>query len=598
MMKSQEREAMTLKRILIAGGALAIWGLIIVWRLVDLQVLQHDDYCLQAVAQQERTRVIPAARGSIFDRRGQLLAVCRKAGTVYIAPAQVTNVYGTAAALSEALGLDRQHLIKTCRRDRAAVYIKRMVPAEEADLVRELDLDGVGLTPENDRHYPQGRLACHVLGFTDLDNRGNYGVEQQFNEEIAGRDGQWFVCRDALGRPYNPGARPATAGRDLVLAIDTVIQYQAERVLEKEMTKSGARWGSVVVMDVWNGDVLAMANRPGFDPNNYGSFELQRMANLATSRIYEPGSTFKLITMAAALEADLLDLDKAIDCGNGRIRVGRGWINDHKPFDKLVPAEIIAKSSNVGAIRIGRIAGSRRLHEMITAFGFGRKTGIALPGEEPGLVKPVESWSGRTCATISFGQEISVTPLQLCRAVAAIASDGMLRTPRLVLQTQDRDGDHVRRFKPQTEGRAISERTAATLREMMAGVVASGTGHKAASDSYQTAGKTGTAQMIVDGAYSGSRFVASFAGFAPLHLPRISVVVVLADVRRPHYHGGDVAAPVFREVVDGALRRLAVPADRDEILVAGVGHPQPRPAPQAADAGVDEEKENAWPTSL
>jgi len=599
MMNRREKDAMTMKRILAAGGALAIWAVIIVVRLVDLQVLQHDDYCRQAVAQQEQTKVIPAARGSIFDRHGQLLAVCRKADTVYIAPAQVTNVYGTAAALSKALGLDRQRLIKTCRRDLDAVFVKRMVPAEEADLVRAMGLDGVGLMPENDRHYPQGELACHVLGFTDMDNSGKYGVEQQFNEDIAGRDGQWFVCRDALGRPYNPGARPATAGRDLVLTIDTVIQYQAERALDEAMGKSGARWGSVVVMDVWNGDVLAMASRPGFDPNRYNLYNLDRMSNLAVNRIYEPGSTFKLITMAAALEDDLLDLDREIDCGNGRIRVGRGWINDHKPFDKLVPAEIIAKSSNVGAIQVGRIAGSRRLHEMITAFGFGRKTGIRLPWEEAGLVKPVKSWSGRTCATISFGQEISVTPLQLCRAVAAIASDGTLRTPRLVLQTQDREGNHVRRFKPRTEGRPISERTASILREMMAGVVADGTGKKAASDSYQTAGKTGTAQMIIDGAYADNRFVASFAGFAPLHLPRIAVVAVLAEVRRPHYHGGDVAAPVFREVVDGALRRLAVPADRDEILLAGVEQPPAQPVKTTADAGgVDEEKEKAWPASL
>ncbi len=580
----REKEAINRKRILIVGGLFAIWAVVIAGRLVNLQVLQHEKYCRKAISQQERTMVIPAARGSILDRNGKLLAVCRKADTVYIAPADVTNVYHTARALSDILGLERQSVIKTCRRNRAAIFVKRMVPADVADRIRSLNLAGVGLKPENDRYYPQGQLACHVLGFTDLVNKGNYGVEQEFNKIIAGNDGSWFFHRDALGRSYGPAERPATAGSDLVLTIDEVIQYHTERALETAMEESNAASGSVVVMDIWSGDILAMASRPGFDPNNYGSYELDRMSNLAVTRIYEPGSTFKLITMAAALEAGL-DLERKIDCGHGRLKVGGRWIHDHRPFGDLTPAEIIAHSSNVGAMKIGMTAGSERLHRMITSFGFGQQTGIRLPGEEKGLVKPLESWSGRTCATISFGQEVSVTPLQLCRAVAAIAADGVLRVPRLVMRVQDREGEEIRRFKPQTANRAVSERTAAVLREMMAGVVEIGTGGRAASDHYQTAGKTGTAQMIVDGKYSDSRFVASFAGFAPYHRPRIAVVVVLSDVRRPNYQGGQVAAPVFREVVDAALRRLAVPSSLDEVLLAEYSRPQSRERTERAEAG-------------
>jgi cell division protein FtsI/penicillin-binding protein 2 len=581
---AREKEAVNRKRILIVGGLLALWAVIIAGRLVDLQIVQHKEYCRKAVSQQERTKVIPAARGSILDRNGKLLAVCRKADTVYIAPADITNVYHTARALSEILGLERQAVIKTCRRNRAAIFVKRMVPADVADRIRTLNLAGVGLKPENDRHYPQGQLACHVLGFTDLENRGNYGVEQEFNKIIAGRDGSWFFHRDALGRSYGPAERPATAGSDLVLTIDEVIQYHTERALEKAMAESRAITGSVVVMDVWDGDILALANRPGFDPNDYGNYDLDRMSNLAVTRIYEPGSTFKLITMAAALEAGL-DLERKIDCGHGRLKVGGRWIHDHKSFGDLTPAEIIAFSSNVGAMNLGMVAGSERLQRMITSFGFGEKTGIRLPGEEKGLVKPLESWSGRTCATISFGQEVSVTPLQLCRAVAAIAADGVLRVPRLVMQVQDREGRLIRRFKPETGGRAVPEKTAAVLRQMMAGVVEFGTGGRAASDHYQTAGKTGTAQRIVGGKYSDSSFVASFAGFAPYHRPRIAVVVVLSDVRRPNYHGGQVAAPVFREVVEAALRRLAVPSSLDEVLLAEYRRPQPQARTERAEAG-------------
>jgi cell division protein FtsI (penicillin-binding protein 3) len=574
------KDSIGVKRILFVGLLLAVWAVVIAWRLVDLQLLQHGEFCKKADSQQERTQVIPAARGSILDRNGQLLAVSRKADTITIVPSRVDNVYRTATALNAVLGLDRQRVIEKCRMNCAETFVKRMVTPQVAAQVRELNLAGVGFVQENDRHYPQEQLACHVLGFTNLENSGNYGVEEQFNKDIAGRDGRWLVRRDALGRNYGPGERPATAGYDLVLTIDKVIQYHAESALVRAMEKSGAAAGTVVVMDVWNGDILAMANRPGFDPNNYGSYPLQLMSNRAISRFYEPGSTFKLFTMAAALEHGLLDLDRKINCGHGKLKVGGRWIHDHKPFGNLTPAEIIAKSSNVGAMKVGMVVGSERLHRTITAFGFGRKTGIQLPGEENGLIKPVNSWSGRTCATISFGQEVSVTPLQLCRAVAAIAADGQLRVPRLVIRVQDREGQQIRRFKPEIESRAISEKTAAQLREMMAGVVEFGTGGNAASEHYQTAGKTGTAQMIIDGTYSDSRFVASFAGFAPYHQPRIAVVAVFSEVRRPYYHGSQVAAPVFREVVDAALRRLAVPSGLEEVLVARYSRP-----PVRSDAG-------------
>jgi cell division protein FtsI (penicillin-binding protein 3) len=295
--------------------------------------------------------------------------------------------------------------------------------------------------------------------------------------------------------------------------------------------------------------------------------------NRATHQVYEPGSTFKLVTMAAALEADLLGHEEKIDCEQGKYRVGRGWIRDHKPFGLLTPAEIIANSSNVGMMKIGERVGAERLYDMIRAFGFGQRTGIQLEGEERGLVKPVERWSGRSCATISFGQEVSVTPLQLCRAVAAIAFDGQLRAPRLVLRKLDRVKGEVEHYPPVIQSRAVSEETAAELRRMMAGVVAFGTGTLADSDKYRCAGKTGTAQKIIDGTYSKTFHIASFAGFAPLEDPRIAVVVVLDDVRRPNHHGGQVAAPVFRQVVDDTLRRLALPSGQDLVLTARAGRP-------------------------
>jgi len=581
-----KKDRLTAKRILIAGGLLALWSILIVWRLADLQVLRHEEFKEKALGQQELIKKIPAVRGSIFDRNGALLAVTRKSDTITIEPDKVTNPYRTAGVLNRILGIERRKILHTCRReDQESIFIKRMVPTETSNRIRALNLPGVGFTPENDRHYPQADLACHLLGFTNMEDKGCYGVELMFNSHILGEPGEWPIHRDAKGNTYGKKKPPITTGDDLVLSIDEVIQFHTERALEAAMKTSRASAGTVVVMDVWDGDILAMASRPCFDPNHYNRSDPVARLNRATHQIYEPGSTFKLVTMAAALEAGTLDLQRTIDCEQGKLWVDGGWIHDHKPFGELTPAEIIAQSSNVGAMKIGQGVGSEGLFQMIRAFGFGQKTGVQLEKEEPGLVKPVVEWSGRSCATISFGQEISVTPLQLCRAVAAMASDGQLRVPRLVLRKLDRKEGTIEHYPPVIESRAVSEATAAELRNMMSGVVEYGTGSLAGSGHYSSAGKTGTAQKIIDRKYSDTLYIASFAGFAPLEQPRIAVVVVFDDVRRPNHHGGQVAAPVFRQVVDHALRRLGLPSSQDVVLTARAGGTAAEKQPDPASAG-------------
>jgi cell division protein FtsI (penicillin-binding protein 3) len=464
--------------------------------------------------------------------------------------------------------MDRQTILRRCRSDRDMVYLARTVSPETARQVAALELAGISFYPENTRHYPLGRRGSHVLGCVNRENLGCGGVEQKYNEDIAGRPGLWFVCRDAFQRWLAPGERPATAGHDLVLTLDAVVHHVAEEALGRAVAGSGAGGGSLIVMDPWTGDILALANLPDFDPNRYNQSAAEAMQNRAIGHAYEPGSTFKVFTFAAALEADVLDLTRPIDCGMGHVQVAGGTILDHKPFGLLTPPEILAHSSNVGTIRIAQRVGAQRFHRTIRAFGFGERTGVDLPAEERGQAKPPEQWSGRSLETIAFGQEVSVTPLQLCRAMAAVASDGVLRVPRLVARVLHHDGTLVRENPPRDGGRAVSERTAATLRGLLAGVLQFGTGKEAASEYYTAAGKTGTAEKAVEGRYVGGRYVASFVGFAPGERPRIVVAVVLDEPQGYAYHGGQVAAPVFRQVVEKTLRYLGLPSAQDEVLVA------------------------------
>jgi cell division protein FtsI (penicillin-binding protein 3) len=543
-------------------------------RLYDLQVVEHDHYVGRARAQQRSELVLTPPRGTIFDARGRELALSIEASSAFVNPRQLSEPGRAAQRIAAVVGSDRASLAKRLGRDDVGfVWVARQLEPEQAERLRGLELEGLAFTQESKRSYPLGGLAAPVLGFVGVDPKGLAGVELAYDQVVAGREVKRPVLRDArrgrtLYDDFNQ-ARPQP-GTDLYLTIDSSIQHVAERELRAAIQRHGARGGSVVVLDPTTGAVLAMASHPSFDPNIYRQAAADHLANVPVQHLYEPGSTFKLITAAAALEAGAVDPFDRFDCGHGGIEYHGKYIRDHKSFADLSFSEIIAYSSNVGAIHLGSRVGKERLYRQIRAFGFGAKSGIDLSGETAGIVHPVEEWGSRDIAYISFGQGISVSPLQLVNAFAAIANGGTLYRPYVVAAT-GRDGvvDPLP-GRPEVIGRPISSTTARTLERMLEMVVEDerGTGRKAAIPGYRVAGKTGTAEKPEGGRYVAGKYIASFVGFAPARRPAVACLVVIDEPAGARYHGGDVAAGVFAEIVRHALLRLGVPRDEPPALDA------------------------------
>ncbi len=571
---------------MVFASVVVVWLVAMVFRLYYLQVERHDHYRDKAEEQQQKVVTLDAPRGTIFDAHGRQLAVSVETVSVGVFPKRVDRP-----------GPPGQRSCRTCSACRAASCSpssrtrRRVSPGSPARSTGRAprrcatpDLEGVELLPESKRFYPMGSLAAQVLGYVGTDNKGLAGLEFLYEREVASERGQRTVVRDGLhGTMLDPDLDQAAAkpGKDLHLTIDAALQQIVERELQAGIERTNAKRGMAVMLDPDNGAILAMASAPTFDPNNFGSFTKSTWRNLPVMDAFEPGSTFKMVTLAAALEAHKVDLLQTFFCGNGSIVLFGTKINDHKSFGNLTVREIIAKSSNIGAIHLGRAAGTERLYATIEAFGFGRNTGIDLPSENPGLLRPVEKWSPITPAYVSFGQGISITELQLANAFAAIANGGRLLRPYVVSAVGNRPAERAQRT--QVMKLPISPASVRLVRSSLEAVVVEGTAKQAGILGYRAAGKTGTAQKAGKGGYLANRYVSSFVGFAPVEDASFVLAIVL-DEPWPAYHGGDAAAPIFGKIASQALLYLGVRPERDlqDDLWPGQKKAEPEPMGQLA----------------
>lgn len=548
-------------------GTMAVLLALVAGRLFYLQAVEADLFDALGAKQRVRALDLPARRGAILDRRMRPLAVSVEARAIYANPRFVPDAAAAAAQIAPVLGLPAAGLEERLRRDKGFVYLARKVAPNVARSVLDLGIPGVDALEETRRVYPAGPLAGQLIGFSGTDDVGLAGLESERDDLLRGTPGREVIEQDPQGRPIPQGRhslRPPEAGRGLVLTIDRDVQFAAERALERAVAASGARGGSAVVLAPRGGDILAMANYPLFDPNEFRTAAPGSWRNRAATDVYEPGSVMKAVTAAAALENRRVRLDDSFRVPD-RIRLGGRTFNDYRNHAPtwMSLGEILAESSNVGAIKVGDRVGASRLYRMLRRFGFGRATGSGLAGESTGILAPAERWYPTSMGTIPIGQGIAVTPLQLAAAYGVFANDGVWVRPRIVRAVLERDGTVADR--PRSERRrAISARTAAEIRALLAGVVEEGTGHRARISGYVIAGKTGTARQPKKDARGYSREIfTTFAGVVPVERPRLVVVVTLDNpaIR----FAAQTAAPAFREIVQDSIVRLgiapAVPAE-------------------------------------
>ena len=569
---------------------LALWAGVVVARLAQIQIADGSRYRARAQRQQERRLEIAARRGSILDREGRELAVSVEATSVYATPDEIESPRSAAQSLAAVLDMPPREVLERLQSEKGFVWIRRQIEPEAAAKVQSLKLRGIHLVPEPKRFYPKGHLASAVLGFVGTDAVGLAGLEHVYDETIRGKPGELVALTDARRSRYGEAetahSRPAQEGASLVLSLDSGLQFAAERELADTMRERRAVSGSVVVMDPWNGEILAMASQPDFDPNEFGAYPADTRRNRVIADAYEPGSTFKIVTGSLALDEGLVSLDETIDTGDGTIRVANTTIteSEHHRYGPLTLAGVFERSSNIGIIRVGLRLGPGRLFSGAGAFGVGQPTGVDLPGENSGIFRPLPRWSALSNAEISMGQEVSLNALQLARITAAVANGGRLVHPHLVTRIVPPGGE-ARRVAVAEPTRVISEETAHAISRILVGVVQRGTGTKAAIPGFTVAGKTGTAQKAGVGGYQAGRHVPNFAGFAPAENPRC-VAVVVVEEPQGKYYAADVAAPLFARVVSQALGILRV-APRDQQIPATVlAEAGPRPEPVRYPAGV------------
>lgn len=554
------------------------WGLnlvlgallcLIVYQLAQLTVLRRESLLTLANRQHQITIEIPALRGQILDRRGREFATNLKIPSVYAVPRLLfaDQREKLVTSVSQILGLDKKFVLERFSRDKSFVWLKRRVSEAEARKIRELKSDALGITEEYKRLYPQGDLLSQILGFTDVDSQGLEGIELAFNHDLRGRAGQKQTKRDALGREikaFEYRLIPAIDGRRVVLTIDQHLQYLTERALERAFTQWKAKGAMAVLMDPTTGEILAMANRPHFNPNSYESSFPDSRRNRSVTDMVEPGSVFKIIIASAALNENKVKPETIFDCENGEYRYGSHVLHDVHAYGNLTFADVIIKSSNIGTVKIAATLKPEVFQSYIDAFGFGKSTGIEIPGEVSGFTRPPSEWSATSPYNIPIGQEVLVTALQMVRAMAVAANGGNLVKPYIVDRVEDQAGVTIRSHKPQiVRAGVIRPEVASVMRGILQRVVDEGTGKKAQIKGIPVGGKTGTAQKILEGGrgYSHSNFISSFVGFAPVEEPKLVLVVVIDDPR-PLYYGGTIAAPVFKEVMEPALLSMGhVPQD-------------------------------------
>jgi cell division protein FtsI/penicillin-binding protein 2 len=526
---------------------------------LQIQLVQRAEFTARAAQQQSFDEIIPARPGDILDRNGRLLATTTQTQSLYVDPGRIENDWDVALMLGQALVVDPDRLYERLWRsqDKQFLWVKRRLSDSELELVRGLNLprSAWGFRPEFQRHYPQGRLAAHVLGLRDIDGVGRGGVEQGLNDLLRGRDGKRSLVRDARGfvlEVADAATVPPQAGQSVRLTIDSVIQFHAERRLDALMDECRPVSACAIVLDPQTGEVLAMASRPDFDPNHPDRVPAAAWTNQAIAAAYEPGSTFKPFVVAQALEDEVLVRDEEFDCERGSYRMGRRVLHDHHPYGRLTVIDILVKSSNIGMTKIGERLTNARLYAAATAFGFGRRTGIELPGEIPGLVRPLSEWNGYSTGSVPMGQELAATPLQVIAAHAVLANQGRQITPHLLLTTEAGPA----RARAVVSSQVVSAATARWLVEgPMVDVVERGTGQKARIEGLHVFGKSGTAQKVdpATGRYSATRHVSSFVCGAPADDARVLVLVSVNEPTAGSYFGGTVAAPAAADILREAL---------------------------------------------
>jgi len=531
-------------------------------KLFTIQIRQSDR--LTEIASKQYQRLVPlvSRRGTIYDRSGLELAVSLRVSSVFAQPGVIENAAETAKALAPILGRPVEEIRGKLATDKPFVWIERQLDSRRAEAVADLGLKGIGLFPESRRYYPNQDLAAHVLGMVGVDDRGLEGIEHLYDDPLGGKPAFVVAQQDALGRLVfrQEEPEPRTPIFDVHLTIDKVIQYIAERELAKAVEHSRAKAGTAVVLDPRTGEVLALANQPTYDPNDYHRAQAAARRNRTTTDYFEPGSIFKVILAAGALEEGIVRPTDQFYGENGAIQVGGVTIRDHEKYGWLTVRQIITHSSNVGVIKIGQKLGKSLYYHYISAFGFGTLTGVDLPGETPGLIRRPKAWSALSLSVLSMGQEISVTPLQYATAFAAVANGGTLMRPHVVKRLVAQDGSLIRPVEPAVVRRVISEPTARTLMDILTGVVEEGTGTEAAVPGYSVAGKTGTAQKVdpATGKYSHKKIVASFVGAVPAEAPQLVILVTIDEPEILRW-GGSIAAPTFREIARDTLAYLKVP---------------------------------------
>ncbi len=550
-------------RLYLLGAVMLFWCFAICGRLVYLQVFSYGSFVKQAGHQQQRAIPLDAKRGVIFDRTGHELAMSVLVDSAFAVPSEVRDLPTAISLITRITGDDYNVVLADCRAHKTFCWVARKADDETIQRINALKLQGIHFQKEPRRFYPARDLAAQVLGSVGMEGTGQSGIEHGFDDELRGRAGKMFISVDARKQWFSDVETQPEPGENIVLTIDKNIQYIAEKELEQAMHDTQAIAGTVIVENPHTGEILALANRPTFNPNLRKEIKPASLTNRAVSYVYEPGSTFKLVTISAALEEKVTNPNELFDCQMGAIVYNGMRIRDAKPHGILPVWGVLAESSDVGAIKIALRLGEDRFYKYIRAYGFGQQTGIELPGETRGLTKPPSRWSKVSIAAISMGQEIGISPIQLSGLISTFANDGVWIAPRIVAGTvEPRGTPQMVAFHPGTSRRVISPYTAAEMRSMMQKVVLEGTGRKAVLEGYSSAGKTGTAQKVdpATGAYSKTKYVGSFAGFAPVNNPQIVVVAILDSAVGLH-QGGQVSAPIFRRVAQQVLEYLHVPHD-------------------------------------
>ncbi len=531
---------------------------LLIARLIYVQVFKSQQFKELASNQHRIFSEIQPSRGLLFDRKFKELAVNTISYSIF-ATGEITADESIEDKLSSILNLDKKSLAGKLNSHKSFVWLKRKVSPEVSKKIKGLGISGIGQIKECKRFYPNGPLACHVIGFTDIDSKGLEGIELYGDPYLSGIKGWRLAQKDAKRREvicWGYKSIQPCDGYNLVLTIDSVIQNIVERHLRRAAQRYKATSATAIVMEPKSGEILALCNYPGYDLNNFGDYSPFVRRDLAVTDIFEPGSSFKFVTAAAALEEDQVNLEDKIFCEKGRYRIGSHILRDYRPYGELSFKEVIEHSSNIGTVKVAQKLGSKTLYNYIRNFGFGDLTGIDLPGEVKGIVRPPKMWSGVSIASIPMGQEIAVTPMQLISALSCVANDGKLLKPKISKFIQRKDGRIIKSYPTQQVRRVISVKTARLLKEVLAGVVENGTGKLAKVEGYATAGKTGTAQKAnPQGGYYRDKYISSFVGFVPADEPLISILVVLNEPH-PQYFGGKVAAPIFRKIATETLRYL------------------------------------------